>query len=48
MVGKGKICNAGSEVVKGSLWNYLGTGFDVVLDHRDPCHWKQRFGHLKR
>lgn len=26
----------------------LGTGFYMVLDHRDACHGKQRFGHLKR
>lgn len=39
---------AGREVGAGSLWGYLGTGLNVVLDHRDPRHWKQGFGHLKR
>lgn len=33
---------------EGFLWGYLGTGLNVVLDHRDPCHRKQGFGHLKR
>lgn len=27
---------------------YLGTGFYMVLDHRDARHRKQWFGHLKR
>lgn len=36
------------EVGEGSLRDYLGTGLNVVLNHRDPCHWKQGFGHLKR
>lgn len=33
---------------EGSLWHYLGTSLNVVLNHRDPRHRKQGFGHLKR
>lgn len=32
---------------EGSLWGYLGTSLNVVLDHRDPRHRKEWFGHLK-
>lgn len=33
---------------RGNLWGYLGTGLNVMLDHRHPRYWKQGFGHLKR
>lgn len=28
------------EVGEESLRDYLGTGLNVVLNHRDPCHGK--------
>jgi hypothetical protein len=43
MVGKG-----GNSVSGKEIWSYLSTGFNVVLDHRHPCHREQWFGHLKR